>query len=508
MVTDLFSRLARPAELAPQSVALAWHRASSRGGEEVWTYRRLFETAERVARALARRGVLPGDRIAFFAAPSPAFVVAMLAALRAGAMLVPINTAYRRREIAYILADATPRQLMVDDAGRETIADIPGEELAGVEALVEMEELLEERLERGVASETSAACSELPDLAPEVLALMLYTSGTTGRSKGAELSHGNVIAMIESLRTAWEWSASDRLLLTLPLFHLHGLVVGLFTALASGATVLLEPRFEAARAVDRLAAGEVTLFFGVPTLYVRLVDELGRRSPRPDLSSVRLFVSGSAPLAPETFQAFENLTGQRILERYGMSETGMLLSNPLHGRRIPGSVGTPLPGVEARIVDGAGLPVAPGAEGEIEVRGPGVFRGYRNAPAKTVESFHAGWFRTGDLARIDPESGHFFLLGRASELILSGGFNVYPREIEEVLLTFPGVREAAVIGEKQSEFGQSPAAFLVTEGELDESALAAHCREQLAAFKLPRRFVKVDSLPRNAMGKVEKRKLL
>jgi malonyl-CoA/methylmalonyl-CoA synthetase len=322
--------------------------------------------------------------------------------------------------------------------------------------------------------------------------------------------------MISSLRSAWEWSASDRLLLTLPLFHLHGLVVGLFTALASGATVLLEPRFDAARVADRLAAGEASLFFGVPTLYVRLVEELRSRSPRADLSRVRLFVSGSAPLAPETFEAFRELTGQAILERYGMSETGMLLSNPLRGPRIAGSVGTPLPGVEARLVGSDGGAVAPGGEGEIEVRGASVFARYRNAPEKSSESFRPAsdggraWFRTGDLARIDPPSGHYFLLGRASELILSGGFNVYPREIEEVLLAFPGVREAAVVGEPHPEFGESPVAYLVTDGELDAAALgelAGHCRRELAAFKLPRRFVRLAALPRNAMGKVEKRRL-
>ena len=505
MATDLFSCLAQAARRAPGAVALTWPRDS--GGEEVWTHQRLFAAAERMARRLARRGVAPGDRIAFFAAPGPGFVVAVLAVLRVGATLVPVNTGYRRREIAHLLADATPRILLIDAAGRETVAEIPDDELAGGCEVLRLDELVDEESGPGAEEDGSHEPVALPLLASEHHALLLYTSGTTGRSKGAELSHGNVVAMIESLRAAWEWTADDRLLLTLPLFHLHGLVVGLFTALAAGASVRLEPRFEAARAVDRLAAGDATLFFGVPTLYVRLVDELAQRAPRPDLSAVRLFVSGSAPLAPETFQAFESLTGQRILERYGMSETGMLLSNPLHGRRIPGSVGIPLPGVEARIVDAAGRPQPAGAEGEIEVRGPNVFRRYRNAPEKSAESFRSGWFRTGDLARVDPESGHYSLLGRSSELILSGGFNVYPREIEEVLLAFPGVREAAVVGEKHPEFGESPVAYLVTDGALDEPALAAHCRDQLAAFKLPRRFVKVESLPRNAMGKVEKKKL-
>jgi malonyl-CoA/methylmalonyl-CoA synthetase len=508
MSESLFS-LFTPAggHAASRRSALALTFRNGPDDEEIWTYGRLFATVEDAARGLVERGVERGDRIACLAAPSPAFVVAALSALRAGAMLVPVNTAYRRREIAHILGDAAPRLLLADAAGLETIAEIPADERGGVEEMLDVGAL---------AGSPPSPTTALPELTADDLALMLYTSGTTGRSKGAELSHGNLVAMIESLHTAWEWSASDRLLLTLPLFHLHGLVVGLLTALAAGATVLLEPRFDAARALDRLGAGEATLFFGVPTLYVRLVDELARREPLPELAAVRLFVSGSAPLAPETFHAFEALTGHRILERYGMSETGMLLSNPLAGPRIAGTVGTPLPGVEARLVDAAGRALGPGAEGEIEVRGRNVFRGYRNAPEKTAEAFRRDpaaadfglpWFRTGDLASIDSESGHYRLLGRASELILSGGFNVYPREIEEVLLAFPGIREAAVVGESHAEFGQSPAAFLVADGELDDEALAAHCRDHLAAFKLPRRFVRVEALPRNAMGKVEKRRL-
>jgi malonyl-CoA/methylmalonyl-CoA synthetase len=515
LADDLSTLLGRAARDTPDALALTFPRGDGRG-EARFTHGELFAAADRAAAELARRGVGRGDRVAFFAAPSPEFVVAVLAALRTGAMLVPINTAYRRREIAHILADATPRLLLAGAPERSVIDEMPPEELSGLDTVLDLRHLEREMRTQGGAGSASSTSPEPPRLLESDLALMLYTSGTTGKSKGAELSHGNVVAMIESLRSAWGWSSADRLLLTLPLFHLHGLVVGLFTALAAGAAVLLEPRFEAARVVDRMAKGDATLFFGVPTLYVRLVEELARSEPRPDFSRVRLFVSGSAPLAPETFAAFEALTGQAILERYGMSETGMLLSNPLRGRRIAGSVGTPLPGVEARVVDRDGRVVPAGVEGEIEVRGAAVFRSYRNAPEKTLEAFRldpAGgqpWFRTGDLARVDPESGHYFLLGRASELILSGGFNVYPREIEEVLLAFPGVREAAVVGEKHPEFGESPVAYVVTEGELDETieaGLAAHCRRELAAFKLPRRFVRVAALPRNAMGKVEKRRL-
>jgi malonyl-CoA/methylmalonyl-CoA synthetase len=289
-------------------------------------------------------------------------------------------------------------------------------------------------------------------------------------------------------------------------------VVGLHCALAAGATVLLRRRFDAAGTVRDLLSGEPTLFFGVPTMYVRLVEELKTVDDRSPLARMRLFCSGSAPLAPETFAAFRDLTGHAILERYGMTETGMNLSNPYAGERLPGTVGTPLPGVSIRIVeagDAAGRDVERGGEGELLVRGSNVFAGYWQAPEKTAESFvhdAAGWrwFKTGDLARQDPATGAITLLGRRHELIISGGFNVYPREVEEVLVTFPGIREAAVVGRRHPEWGEIPAAFLVVDGEIDEAELIAFCKSQMAGFKVPREVRLVESLPRNALGKVQK----
>ena len=342
----------------------------------------------------------------------------------------------------------------------------------------------------------------------EDLAFLLYTSGTTGRSKGAMLTHGNVLATVGGLLAAWEWREDDRLLLTLPLFHTHGLVVGLHCALAAGATVLLRRKFDAAEALDTLERGEATVFFGVPTMYARLVEEMRRRGG-PRLDRVRLFASGSAPLPPETFAAFAELTGHRILERYGMTETGMLLSNPYRGERRPGSVGTPLPGVEARIVDATGAEVAAGAEGELWVSGDNVFAGYWGDPEKTAASFTtdaAGrrWFHTGDLARRDPAGGYVTLLGRRQELIISGGFNIYPREIEEVLEALPGVREAAVVGRPHPEWGEAPVAFVVADRPLSEAEVVAHCKRQLASFKSPRAVRFVAALPRNALGKLQR----
>ncbi len=481
-------------------------------GGEIWSYSRLFAAARWLAGDLRRRGLGRGERVGCLLGSSPELVVAYLAILACGAAMVPINLAYRRREIGHILGDAEPRLLIVGREQLAAVGEIDAGERAGVAAILVAEELLSRAAGAPDDGSGSVSFAPLVELGRDDLALLVYTSGTTGRSKGARLSHGNVLAMIASLHEAWRWDSADSLLLTLPLFHLHGLVNGLHCALAAGATLVLEPRFDAARVCDRLAGGDATLFFGVPTLYVRLVGELRRRGGARAFPRVRLFVSGSAPLAAETHAAFEELTGQRILERYGMTETGMLVGNPLDGVRRAGTVGLPLPGVELRLVDGDGRRVAIGAEGEIEVRGPNVFAGYWRAPEASAASFRgddAGgrWFRTGDHGRIDPADGYLTLLGRASELILSGGFNVYPREVEEVLARFPGVREAAVVGAAHAEFGESPIAFLVADGSLDLGALDAFCREELARFKLPRRYVLVEALPRNALGKVERRML-
>lgn len=452
----------------------------------------LFVHARRIAAGFCARGVGPGDRVAFFLVNGPEFVTALLALFHLGAVLVPVNLAYRRREIAHMLADAEPRLLLTERSLLPILEELTAEERAGVEILF---------------AEDLSGWPDDPSFVPSRvdggdLAMLLYTSGTTGRSKGAMISHDNVLATVTGLLAAWGWEADDTLLLTLPLFHTHGLVVGLCCALAAGATVLLRRRFDATAATADLLGGEPTLFFGVPTMYVRLVEELGRAGDLSGLRGMRLFCSGSAPLAPETFAAFRDLTGHSILERYGMTETGMNLSNPYAGPRLPGTVGTPLPGVSARISE----------DGELLVRGSNVFSGYWRAPEKTAESFTPDdlgqlWFRTGDLARRDPETGYFSLLGRRHELILSGGFNVYPREVEEVLTSFPRVREAAVVGRPHPEWGEVPVAFLVLDGEgraLDEAGLIAFCKSRIAGFKVPRTFHVLDSLPRNALGKVQK----
>jgi malonyl-CoA/methylmalonyl-CoA synthetase len=412
--------------------------------------------------------------------------------------MVPINLAYRRREIAHMLTDAEPRLVLTEKAQLPWLDELTTDERRSVEEVILAEDL-----------EGWRSGGFVPPLVEgSDLAMLLYTSGTTGRSKGAEITHDNVLATVTGLLAAWAWSPGDDLLLALPLFHTHGLVVGLTCALAAGAAVHLRPRFEAAGAADDLLKGEMTMFFGVPTMYVRLVEELRSRD-RSSFSHMRLFCSGSAPLAPETFAAFRELTGHDILERYGMTETGMNLSNSYAGLRIPGTVGTPLPGVSIRIVDRDSQDLAPGGEGDLLVRGSNVFSGYWRSPEKTAESFvhddlGRRWFRTGDLARKDPETGYITLLGRSSELVISGGFNIYPREIEEVLASFPGVREAAVAGRPHPEWGEVPAAWIVADSPLDPEELIAFCKSQMAGFKAPREIRFVESLPRNALGKVQK----
>ena len=416
----------------------------------------------------------------FSAESSLELVIAHVAALRSGIVVVPANTAYREREIAHIVSDARPKAALVDRDDRAGWV-----RAAGSETLVLGPEV------------------DLPDhpppaldvAAPEESALIGYTSGTTGSPKGAVLSHANLLAGSESVGLAWRWAPADRLVLALPLFHAHGLCVGLHGTLLAGASAVLLPRFEADAVLDAAREHEASMFFGVPTMYHRLA-----QSPRvSELARLRLCVSGSAPLPAELHRSLAERGGQQVLERYGMTETLMLVSNPYDGERRPGSVGFPLPGVELRLSDDG--------EGEIQVRGTSVFAGYWDRPQAIAESFVDGWFRTGDLASIGAD-GYVTILGRSKELIISGGLNVYPREVEEVLLSHPDVAEAAVVGTPSDEWGEVVTAFVVPASERrTEESLLAFAAEQLAPFKRPRLLHFVDSLPRNALGKVVRHEL-
>ena len=461
-----------------------------------WSYGRLLERAEGFAAALGGRGISKGERVALFLGNSPDFLAVYLGTHLAGAVVVPVNTAYRRTELRHIFEDAGVRLCLTDGERRPELERVR-EDLPELQTVVEVGEDLEGFIDG--AGPWERALPEGDDLAT-----VAYTSGTTGRSKGAMLLHRNLVANVRAVCEAWRWGPKDRLLLTLPLFHTHGLNVGAHGTLFTGASAELCRRFDADRVYDALLAGETTMFFGVPTMYTRLLREARSRDRRPD--PLRLYVAGSAPLSPGAFREFEEVFGERILERYGMTETGMNLTNPYDGERRPGTVGGPFPGQEARVVGVKSRePLGPEEVGEIEVRGPHVFAGYWRRPDATQESLGAdGWFRTGDLGSVSGD-GYYTITGRAKELIISGGFNVYPREVEEVLEGCPGVAEVAVVGLPDEEYGERVAAAVVRDDPgLEAARVMEFCREDLAGFKRPREVVFVDRLPRNALGKVQK----
>jgi len=463
------------------------------------TYASLQEQCSRFAGALARMGVAPGDRVAARVEKSPEAVLLYIACLRMGAVFVPINTASSPNELEHLLRDSAPRVAVVPPAEREGLT--PLIEQAGVRQV--------ETLARGsdgsisqLAELASSAESVLPRLDAQSVAALVYTSGTTGRPKGAMLTRANLASNATVLAKAWRFDGNDVLLHVLPLFHVHGLFAAINTVLASTASILLLPKFDARAVLKHLA--DVTVFMGVPTHYIRLLQEGGL--DRAATARMRLFVSGSAPLSVETHREFLARTGHSILERYGMTETLFNTSNPYEGPRVPGSVGPPLPGVGVRIThaESGDVEHEPDVIGTLEIRGPNVFAGYWRDPDKTRSEFTAdGWFKTGDLARIDAR-GYVHIVGRVKDLVISGGYNVYPKEVETELEALPGVAESAVFGVPHPDFGEgvSAAVVLKTGTELAEGEIIDALRARLAPYKLPKRIVFLSELPRNAMGKV------
>jgi malonyl-CoA/methylmalonyl-CoA synthetase len=485
-LADLFAL-----SLAGRAHAAALDYDEPAGRSATLTFGELAARSQRVARWLAERGFTRGDRLGFFLPNRVEFIDLFLACVNLGVIVVPINVLYREREIAHIVSDAEPKAVVTT---RELAAFLP----AGT-ATFDVEEI--------------AAVAVSGDGAPVRVMLegddpaaLVYTSGTTGRSKGAILTHNNFLANTVNLLACWRISEADRYLAVLPLFHVHGLGNGVHVWLASGCRMRLVERFDLQRAPAWLEEFQPTLFFGVPTIYVRLLelpDDLAQRAG----AHMRLFVSGSAPLPAQVLEDFRAKFGHTILERYGMSETLMNISNPYEGERRPGAVGQPLPGVSVKLLNGAGEPVAPGETGELYVRGPNLCAGYWRRPDATAEAFQDGpagrWFRTGDLGELS-EDGYYTLRGRRTDLIISGGFNIYPREIEEVLLEQPGVREAVVCGVPEARRGEVPVAYVVADDSFDPAALEELCRKSLASFKVPRAYIRVESLPRTALGKVQK----
>ena len=449
---------------------------------------------------------LPADaRVAVQAEKSVESLLLYLAVLRAGLVYLPLNTAYKSDELAYFIADAEPSVLVCAPKNFGWLS-----KLAFTAGTTHVFTLGDDRTGSLLERATHFATSHAPARrGRDALAAILYTSGTTGRSKGAMLTHGNLLSNAVTLHSYWGWrrpeAGSDVLIHALPIFHVHGLFVASHGALLAGAKMLWLGRFDARRVIANLP--RATVFMGVPTLYVRLLAE-------PSLTKdacrgMRLFISGSAPMLIETFDAFRERTGHVIVERYGMSETVMLTSNPYDakdGERRGGTVGFPLPGVELRIRDEHGEPVPRGEIGGIEVRGPNVFAGYWRMPEKTKEEFaEGGWFRTGDVGKVDAD-GYVTIVGRSKDLIISGGFNVYPAEVEAVLNELPGVAESAVVGVAHPDFGEAVVAVVVARdgAALDGDALAAALKAKIANFKVPKAIFVVAELPRNAMGKVQK----
>jgi malonyl-CoA/methylmalonyl-CoA synthetase len=467
----------------------------------VWTYGDVERASARMANLIVALDLKPGDRIAAQVEKTPEALVLYLAAIRAGMVFLPMNPAYQRHEIEYFLDDATPGLFVCRPQARALADELAAK--AGVLHVLELDD-------SGRGSLIDAATPYADSFATVTrkdadLAAILYTSGTTGRSKGAMLTHGNLAANAKVLHTYWRFQPGDVLLHMLPTFHVHGLFIACHCVLMNGSAMFFEPKFDAARAIRLLP--QATVFMGVPTYYVRLLLDpfFGNATVR----NMRLFISGSAPLLKETFDDFKARTVHTILERYGMTEGGMFTSNPYNGERRGGTVGFPLPGTEVQIVSDSGTPTAPGEIGNIQVRGANVFVGYWQMPEKTKEEFTAdGFFKTGDMGTWDPD-GYVVISGRSKDLIITGGLNVYPKEIEEIIDALPGVGESAIIGLAHPDFGEAVSAVVTRQknaagAALTEAAIIAAVKAQLAGFKVPKRVFLVDDLPRNTMGKVQK----
>jgi malonyl-CoA/methylmalonyl-CoA synthetase len=489
---SMYLEIARTVRRDPLRVAIETQDGAT------FSYGDLDAQAARYANCLLDAGLKRGDRVAVQVEKSVQSLFLYLACLRAGLVYLPLNTAYRSSELDYFLRDAEPGLIVVRPENESVMNEVSQ---ASIRApVITLGTRGDGRLAEQVAS--ADAQFDTVDSNSDDLAVIIYTSGTTGRAKGAMVTHGNLVSNVRALVDTWQFSANDVLLHALPIFHVHGLFVANHCALASGARILWHDRFDPIAVIRDIQ--RATVFMGVPTYYVRLLQDSDLT--RTSCARMRLFVSGSAPLLAETHRDFEQRSGHRILERYGMSETGMITSNPLDGERRPGTVGTSLPGVLVRVVDDADRPLPEGEKGAIQVKGENVFSAYWRMPEKTQQEFtEDGWFRTGDIGVFDSD-GYLSIVGRAKDLIITGGYNVYPKEIELLLDELPGIAESAVIGVPHPDFGEAVTAVVVARpnAKIDEARTIVALKSQLAGFKVPKRVHLVDELPRNAMGKVQK----
>jgi malonyl-CoA/methylmalonyl-CoA synthetase len=492
MTQGLFAAIAGRWAEAPDAIAITEE-------SRTWTRSELGELAGRIHGALQQLGAKPGKPVCVIVEKSVQAFATYLACLRGGYAFFPINAGYTDSEIEYLVGDAGPKVLIGDPERAAALGKLAADRGAAFASLAG----------DGTGSLTDAAdkISAAPEPYPATdksWAALLYTSGTTGKPKGAVLSHGNLEANARALIAAWRFTDQDVILHVLPIFHVHGLFVAGNIAMLTGARLIWRRAFDPVDVIRRLK--DATCFMAVPTLYTRL---LGRSEFGPEaVRNIRLFISGSAPLDPVTFETFRERTGHLILERYGMTETNMLVSNPYEGERVAGSVGYPLPGVQIRLRAEGSEPPA-GEVGTVQVKGPNVFQGYLNAPEKTAAAFtEDGFFVTGDLGYLS-DDGRLYLVGRQSDMIISGGYNVYPTEVEAALIDLDGVAEAAVFGLKHPDFGEAVAAAVAPRAgvELAEAELIKACRKRLAGYKTPKRVFLLDALPRNAMGKTDRKAL-
>ena len=465
------------------------------------TGEQLFALSGQIANVLRDAGVEPGHRVAMQCEKSIEALALYLACLRVGSLFLPLNTAYMPAEMDYFVGDAEPTIVVSSIQAADQLAPICANHNATLFTLGENSD--------GTLMDAARAAGTdglIAERGPDDLAVILYTSGTTGRSKGAMLSHKNLLSNAESLSEAWRFTSEDRLLHALPIFHAHGLFVAINVSLNVGASMIFLPKFDINVVMDKI--GSATTMMGVPTFYTRMLAD--ERCNSKNLSHMRLFVSGSAPLLAETHREFEAKTGQRILERYGMTETTMNSSNPYDGDRRPGTVGFPLPNIELRVVDPeTGDELPKGDIGSLEVRGPNVFQGYWRMPEKTAEDFRDdGFFITGDIAKFD-QDGYITIIGRSKDLVISGGYNVYPKEVETEIDDLDGVNESAVIGVPHPDFGEAVLAVVVPKSgvTLEADQIISPLQLRLAKFKCPKTVFFVDALPRNTMGKVQKNEL-